>query len=110
MKYLDYNSAPKNKPIYACSYRFNPDTIHNAVRRKPVKGILKTDPCGYVNFIELKLDGGLKKFDRVHASLRVYADTEAECIELYNDAVKSRISELQKLVELAESDYIKIGD
>ena len=44
MKYLDYKSAPKNKPIYACSYRFNPDTIHNAVRRKPVKGILKTDP------------------------------------------------------------------
>ena len=107
MKYLDYKSAPKNKPIYACSYRFNPDTIHNAVRRKPVKGIL---PCGYVDFIELKLDGGLKKFDRVHASLRVYADTEAECIELYNDAVKRRISELKKLVELAESDIIKVGD
>lgn len=106
MKYLDYKSAPQNKPIYACSYRFNPDTIHNAVRRKPVKGILKTDHCGYVDFIELKLDGGLKKFDRVHASLRVYADTEAECIELYNDAVKRRISELQKLAELAESDYI----
>ena len=47
---------------------------------------------------------------RVHASLRVYAYTEAECIELYNDAVKRRISELQKLVELSESDYIKIGD
>lgn len=109
MKYLDYKSAPQNKPIYACSYRYRADTIHNAVRRKPVKGILKTDACGYVDFIELKLDGGLKKFDRVHASLRVYADTEAECIELYNDAVKRRISELQKLVELAESDYIKTG-
>ena len=107
MKYLDYNSAPKNKPIYACSYRFNLDTIHNAVKRKPVKGILKTDPCGYTDFIELRLDGGLKKYGKVHASLRVYADTEAECIELYNDSVKRRIFKLKELAEVAEYDYIK---
>ena len=107
MKYLDYNSAPKNKPIYACSYRFNPDTINRAVRCKPVRGILKTDACGYTDFIELRLDGGLKKYGKVHASLRVYADTEAECIELYNDSVKRRIIKLNELAEVAEYDYIK---
>ena len=107
MKYLDYKSAPKNKPIYACSYRFNPDTINRAVRCKPVRGILKTDACGYTDFIELRLDGGLKKYGKVHASLRVYADTEAECIELYNDSVKRRIIKLNELAEVAEYDYIK---
>lgn len=106
MKYLDYKSAPKNKPIYACSYRYNPDTINRAVRCKPVKGILKTDVCGYTYFIELRLDGGLKKYGRVHASLRVYADTEEECIELYNDSVKQRIIKLKELAEVAEHDYI----
>ena len=70
-------------------------------------GILKTDACGYTDFIELKLDGGLKKYGKVHASLRVYADTEAECIELYNDSVKRRIIKLRELAEVAEYDYIK---
>ena len=107
MKYLDYKSAPKNKPIYACSYRYNPDTINRAVRCKPVKGILKTDACGYTDFIELRLDGGLKKYGKVHASLRVYADTEEECIELYNDYVRRRISKLKELAEVAEHDYIE---
>ncbi len=107
MKYLDYNSAPKNKPIYACSYRYNPDTINRAVRCKPVKGILKTDACGYTDFIELRLDGGLKKYGKVHASLRVYADTKEECVELYNDSVKRRISKLKELAEVAEHDYIE---
>ena len=107
MKYLDYKSAPKNKPIYACSYRYNPDTINRAVRCKPVKGILKTDACGYTDFIELRLDGGLKKYGKVHASLRVYADTEEECIELYNDSVRRRISKLKELAEVAEHDYIE---
>lgn len=103
MIYANSLKAPKNKVIWGCAYSTNNTEKTMALRKKPVKGIIKDS-----NFYELKKNGEPKKSGVVHMSARDYADTETECIELYNQKVQKQIDFLHKLADSCKEDLIEI--
>lgn len=99
-------APPLNTEIWACAYSTNNTEKSMALRKKPVKGIIKQDGF-YDYFFEYKKDGKtLKKSGAIKHTGRQYADTYEECVELYNTLVDKQITVLQELFDKCMDDYI----
>lgn len=100
MRY-SWRSVPKNKEIWACAYSTNNTEKSMALRKKPVKGMVQGEL-----FYEMGKNGKIKKSSPVSDSSRSYADTEEECIEMYNEKVNYQIKTLEGLIEKCREDLI----
>lgn len=98
--------------IYACHFKYDSTKENNRYIQEPVQGILSQYSDGsssantatihyFIPFRKNTMEPA--KSRAVSISARKYADTEAECIELYNSLIHDNIewheSEIQKLRE-----------
>lgn len=97
--------ARTQTPIWGCAYDIDNETLHVRLRKEPVKGIFVKNRN--LQFAELKKDMTPRTSGHVHLHARCYADTQEECIELYNQLVQRRINELQQMIASASADFIK---
>ncbi|HSQ89790.1 hypothetical protein [Romboutsia sp.] len=100
MKY-SWMDVPKKKEVWACAYSTNNTEKSMALRKTPVRGIVDGGL-----FYEIGKTGKIKKSGSVSAYARSYADTEEECIEIYNSKVNNQITFLEKLIEECKSNLI----
>lgn len=116
MKYT-YEDVPFNKPIWACAYSTNNNTMHNYLIKKPVLGVVEEYKSKDITirnlscFYELKKDGTFKKSSKVFCMSRKYADTYEECVELYNSLVDKEIKRAEEVIKEHKKQKIIIeGD
>lgn len=104
-----YLDAPRNTPLWAVAYHIDYNRTRYALRKKPVRGIIRMDDKFAIGmFCEYKKDSlELKKSGEVYASSREYADTYEEAVELYNHLIDSAITYLNTRIEEMEQDKIK---
>ncbi len=100
----NYQNVPTDTVIWACAYTTNNSEKGMLTFKKPVRGIVRDR-----KFYELKKNGGTKSIS-VSYYARSYADTEGECIEVYNKMVKRQINWLKYMIEQHEQDLIVGGN
>jgi len=96
MKYKS-TKAPKDKPIWACTY--SEKTTCDI--KKPVYGMIIGSQ--FFEFEKNNID--LRKCG-VSIYAREYADTYEECVELYNSLIMKEIEFLNVLIEDCKDDLI----
>jgi len=96
------NKPPINVEIWGCAYSTNNTEKTMALRKKPVKGIIKEDG----RFYEFKKDSKtLKESGVINYTSRYYADTKEECVEIYNSLIDKQVSFLRSLLDKCIDDY-----
>lgn len=103
MKYTNKN-VPRGVVVWACAYSTNSTEKSMAKRKKPVRGIVQKNSWKDL-FVEIKKNGELKS-GSVSVDARDYADTEEECIEMYNKSIMEQIEKLEKLKQDCINDFI----
>lgn len=58
-------------------------------------------------FTIMKKDGTPSRSKKVFPKAREYADTEKECIKLYNSLVQKKIDYFQQRIEEAKKEFVK---
>lgn len=109
----DYRYRPKHIPvdtdIYAVAYEIDNNTNLANLRCKPTKGQIIYDPksqCDY-RFVPYSKDGSrFLDSGRVDFQKRLYADTYEEAVEMYNELVQKRITQLEEIINLTKKDII----
>lgn len=97
--------------IWACAYEFDNKKIVKS-NIKPTLGIL-TDGWNDVTgdkvcyFTTMKKDGTPSRSKKVFPKAREYADTEEECIKLYNGLVQKKIDYFQQRIEEVKKEFIE---
>lgn len=92
--------------VWACSYNYDRNRTEKRTVCKPVYGEIRKDGyCKY--FVPYKKDGTLRTSGKVHAYSRDYADSEKECVDLYNQKIQDRIDFLKKEIDNLEIEKLK---
>lgn len=100
-----YDNGKKQVEIWACGFRLNNSKEGLLNSKKPVKGIVFLDKTSYspnycyASFQEYKKNSKECRKGSVDWSARLFADTEEECIELYNKSLNDEIEDLQSLID-----------
>lgn len=98
--------------IWACAYEFDCNKESKKYIQKPVYGIFvdgwsdtKGDDISF--FTTINKNGHPSRSKKVHLYAREYADTEEECIKLYNSLVQMKIDYFQQRIEEVKKEFIK---
>lgn len=91
--------------VWAYAYSTNSTEKSMALKKEPVKGVIKNDKNTYY-FYEFKKNGELKKSSRVYLSSRSYALTEEDAIKEYNEDVMRQVRFLDDLKERCMKDLV----
>lgn len=110
--------------VWACGYQHASNKESKKYFAKPVRGMLTTTNyemdeenkpiymdktyCGKIRyFVPFKKNGkGLAWSQAVSYSARCYADSEEECIELYNELIDDAIAVHQQIIASLQNDKI----
>lgn len=96
---------PEQK-IWACAYQLDNNQITMGLKQKPIYGVIKGRyrPEFFIPF--KKNSNELAKSKQVSIYARCFADTEMECIELYNQLVQEKIDWFKVRLEETKDDLI----
>lgn len=97
MARYDYESAPRDRDIWACAYTTTSTEKNMSFRREPVLGQIKGLDGYWAKFYEYKRNGQLK-VKGVSVNARIYTDTYEECVDLYNELIDKQIKKLEDLI------------
>ena len=83
--------------------------------QKPIYGIFVDGWCGIASanineirfFTTINKNGRPSRSKKVHLYAREYADTEEECIKLYNSLVQKKIDYFQQRIEEVKKEFVK---
>ena len=102
------NQLPVNQPLWAVAYHINNETGYVKLRSLPVRGeIRKWERFNGADFFPYKKNSTeVRQTGKVDYQSRMYADTEEEAFEMYNELVQKRIEALYKMIEEAKEDFI----
>ena len=116
--YTEEDVVKRFKPgdkIWACAYEFDCNKESKKYIQKPVYGIFVDGWCGIASanineirfFTTINKNGHPSRSKKVHLYAREYADTEEECIKLYNSLVQKKIDYFQQRIEEVKKEFIK---
>lgn len=115
-KKLVQNGYKVGDEIWAAAYSLCRTKESNSTKCQPVKGILSDNRYGeplnpgsdnICYFVPYGKKGKPSYSKCTHVESRQYATTEAEAIELYNDAIQATVNELLQLKTEVEKDFIR---
>ncbi|WP_097005322.1 hypothetical protein [Lacrimispora amygdalina] len=102
MKYSTWNeinNIEKKNTIWACAFDYDVEKQRFSLRQEPVIGLIVKN-----KFHQLKKDGYSLRANGVDVYSRVYADTKAECDELFVELMNKKISYLQDCIEMINKE------
>ena len=112
--YTEKDVVKRFKPgdkIWACAYEFDCNKESKKYIQKPVYGIFvdgwgdtKGDDISF--FTTINKNGNPSRSKKVHIYAREYADTEEECIALYNSLVQRKIDYFQQRINEVKKEFI----
>lgn len=86
-------TIPLHKPIWACAYSLDNNKETMGLKQEPIQGAIIDS--SYKTYFYPFRKGSTTEFvssKRVNYYARVYADTEKECWDLYNQLVQDKIT------------------
>lgn len=99
---------PIGKPIWAVAYEINDDTKITNLRCLPTHGEITNYGRNYFFVPYKKGTNEKRRSGEVLFWSRRYADTYEEAVELYYEMIDDRIKKLQKMIEEAKADKLKV--
>lgn len=97
----DIHKIKDGTKLWACAYERDGAAIKK--HSKPVYGVFLSSREQL--FCQLTKKGTISS-KRVSCYSRYYADTEAECKELYNELIKEQIKKYEEYIEACREDMI----
>ena len=100
----EIRSIPLDTPIWACAYAFDNNKETMGLKQEPIQGAIHQARQMY--FFPFR-KGSTTEFitsKKVHYLARVYADTQEECLALYNQLIQDKISYFLKRIKEVQKD------
>ncbi|WP_313069888.1 hypothetical protein [Lacrimispora sp.] len=118
MAELQVKDIKNREIVYGCAFNIDFDrhswyggqVVHNIC--KPVKGMVKKpeDSSSYGRFYLLKRDGSTRQSGLISTESRHFAQTNEECIEIYNQLIRDKIEKLRKIADELENELLTLHD
>lgn len=96
----EINRIEDGKRVWACAYERDGEFLKR--HSKPVYGIMDSYRHQFCQLTKK----GTPSSRHVHFYSRYYADTEAECKELYNNLIEESIQKYEKCIEECRKDIL----
>lgn len=101
-----YRDVKVGDKLWACAYCYYYNRTEKELSQKPVYGQIVFGKYDIPSFAMMKKDGTPRTSGLVDARSRKYADTEEECVKLYNSLVRERISFLENQINEMKQDLL----